>query len=96
MKTSLEQGLTSNQVESFREQYGLNQLTPPETVPWYIQFFHHLTGFFSLLLWLASFLCFIAYALEGQSDNLSLGIVLAAVVIITGVFSYYQDGAYTH
>ena len=43
-------------------------------------------------------MCFIAFAIQyAQSpndtpmDNLYLGIVLAAVVCVTGVFSYYQE-----
>ena len=64
-------------------------------------FLHEQTGFFSLLLWVGSGLCFIAYGLgvlqeeqeqTGYLDksNLYLGIVLSTVVFITGVFSYMQ------
>ena len=48
---------------------------------------------FSLLLWVAGFLCFFAYIIqEDKTDNsnLSLGIVLVVVVFITGCFSYMQ------
>ena len=50
-----------------------------------------------MLLWIGAFLCFLAYTIQATTggdpspDNLYLGIVLAAVVIITGVFSYYQE-----
>lgn len=52
-------------------------------------FFQQLTGLFSLLLWLGAVLCFIGYSID-QSDpsNLYLGIVLTAVVLVTGIFSY--------
>lgn len=62
-------------------------------MPWYCAFLHELTGFFSLLLWIGGFLCFIGFGIqEDKSDksNLYLGIVLVTVVIITGVFSFYQ------
>ncbi|XP_055342143.1 sodium/potassium-transporting ATPase subunit alpha-B-like isoform X2 [Paramacrobiotus metropolitanus] len=55
-----------------------------------------MSGGFSLLLWAGAILCFIAYGIEvatnpfPERDNLYLGIVLAAVVFITGCFSYYQ------
>eukprot|EP00808_Paulinella_micropora_P008500 g31928.t1 len=91
MTTNYKKGLSSHQVEELRRTHGKNLLSPPVAVPWWIQFFHHLTGFFSLLLWLAAALCFLAYFLEGDHQNLSLGIVLAAVVFITGCFSYWQD-----
>ncbi|KAB7506692.1 Sodium/potassium-transporting ATPase subunit alpha [Armadillidium nasatum] len=57
----------------------------------------NLFGGFSLLLWIGAILCFIAYSIESASeeepsnDNLYLGVVLTAVVIITGIFSYYQE-----
>ena len=50
-----------------------------------------MTGFFSLLLWFGSILCFIGYGIN-QTDpsNLYLGIVLAGVTLITGFFTFYQ------
>lgn len=54
-------------------------------------FIEELTGFFSLLLWFGAVLCFIGYAIDSSDNsNLYLGIVLSAVVIITGIFSYQQ------
>lgn len=60
-------------------------------------------GGFSTLLWVGSVLCFIAYGVQKSqeqpddeekvpADNLYLGVVLAAVVVITGIFEYYQEG----
>lgn len=61
-------------------------------MPWYLAFLKELTGFFSLLLWFGSILCFIGYGLDSTDpSNLYLGIVLSAVVLITGCFSYYQS-----
>lgn len=50
-----------------------------------------------MLLWVGAVLCFVAYSIQATSmddlpkDNLYLGIVLATVVIVTGIFSYYQE-----
>ena len=45
-----------------------------------------------MLLWAGSILCFIVYAIDQSlTDNLYLGIVLAAVVTLTGIFSYIQE-----
>ena len=51
-----------------------------------------------MLLWVAAILSFLAYGLEAASssgdaemDNLYLGSVLVFVVIVTGIFSYYQE-----
>jgi sodium/potassium-transporting ATPase subunit alpha len=91
-RTNAETGLDPAEADRRNQTLGLNQLTPPPTVPLWLQFFHHLTGFFSLLLWLAAALCFIAYAIDdSSSDNLALGIVLAVVTLLTGIFSFYQD-----
>jgi sodium/potassium-transporting ATPase subunit alpha len=52
-----------------------------------------LTGFFSLLLWAGSFLCFIGFGIQDDKEDLSnlyLGIVLAVVTLLTGIFSYMQ------
>lgn len=58
--------------------------------PWYVKLFHELTSFFALLLWTGAILCFIAYYLDSSDpSNLYLGIVLAVVVFITGVVTFF-------
>merc|ERR1711936_618948 len=50
-----------------------------------------------MLLWIGAILCFLAYGIQASAyeeppdDNLYLGIVLSAVVTVTGIFSYYQE-----
>merc|ERR1719474_1597194 len=50
-----------------------------------------------MLLWMGAILCFVAYSIQASAfeeppdDNLYLGVVLTAVVTVTGVFSYYQE-----
>mmetsp|Transcript_10120 Transcript_10120/g.14103 ORF Transcript_10120/g.14103 Transcript_10120/m.14103 type:complete len:1085 (+) Transcript_10120:183-3437(+) len=90
--TSIKEGLTDALAAERLARDGPNELSPPPTLPWYIVFLSHMTGFFSLLLWGAALLCFIAYAINPDAvDNLYLGMVLAIVVFLTGCFSYYQD-----
>merc|ERR1711971_1292997 len=92
-----ETGLTSAQAKANLERDGPNALTPPPTTPVWIKFLKTLFGGFSMLLWLGAVLCFLAYSIQATTleeppdDNLYLGIVLTAVVVITGVFSYYQE-----
>ncbi|GFR87926.1 sodium/potassium-transporting ATPase subunit alpha [Elysia marginata] len=94
---SLERGLTSEQAAIHLAQYGKNQLTPPKTTPMWVKFLQTMFTGFSLLLWLGSALCFIAYfvslleSASGDTDNLGLGLVLMGVVIITGIFTFYQE-----
>ncbi|XP_042559610.1 sodium/potassium-transporting ATPase subunit alpha-2 [Clupea harengus] len=93
----LSRGLTNKRAVELLARDGLNALTPPPTTPEWVKFCRQLFGGFSLLLWFGAILCFIAYSIqaatedEPANDNLYLGVVLSAVVIITGCFSYYQE-----
>merc|ERR1711931_604818 len=91
------EGLTDDQVAKGIREHGLNQLTPPPTTPEWIKFCQCLFSGFAMLLWFGAILCFLAYGIQASAyeeppdDNLYLGIVLTAVVTVTGVFSYYQE-----
>ncbi|CAM9799376.1 unnamed protein product [Pylaiella littoralis] len=86
------QGLTQEAAKERLSVEGKNQLTPPEETPNWIKFLEELFGNkFSLLLWAGSVLCFVGFALQQDLENLYLGIVLAVVVFVTGVFSYFQN-----
>ncbi len=90
-------GLTSIQAKAGYDKHGPNALTPPPTTPEWVKFLQALFGGFAMLLWLGAVLCFVAYGIQASTmeeppdDNLYLGIVLTAVVVITGIFSYYQE-----
>lgn len=95
--SNVEKGLTTEKVEEVLARDGLNALSPPKTTPEWIKFCKNLFGGFALLLWVGAILCYIAFtvdyfAMEHPSkDNLWLGIVLMIVVMITGIFQYYQE-----
>merc|ERR1719220_1744994 len=96
-KCNPETGLTAAQAKANLERDGPNALTPPPTTPEWVKFLKTLFGGFSCLLWLGALLCFLAYGIQASTleeppdDNLYLGCVLTAVVVITGIFSYYQE-----
>merc|ERR1712038_1297684 len=96
-KTSVENGPTDELVEAGIKEHGPNALTPPPTVPEWVKFCKCLFSGFAMLLWLGAILCFVAYSIQASAyeeppdDNLYLGVVLTAVVVVTGVFSYYQE-----
>ncbi|MEQ2272532.1 Sodium/potassium-transporting ATPase subunit alpha-2, partial [Xenotaenia resolanae] len=93
----LTRGLTNARAAEILARDGPNALTPPPTTPEWVKFCRQLFGGFSILLWIGAILCFLAYSIqagledEPANDNLYLGVVLAAVVIITGCFSYFQE-----
>merc|ERR1712226_1209832 len=95
--TNLETGLTPEKAKQVLERDGPNELSPPKTTPEWVKFCKQMFGGFALLLWIGAILCFVAYSIQASTyedppgDNLYLGIVLTAVVVITGCFSYYQE-----
>ncbi|CAG2171115.1 unnamed protein product, partial [Oppiella nova] len=94
---SPEAGLTEAKAKEVLARDGPNALLPPPKTPEWVKFCRQLFGGFALLLWIGAFLCFFAYGIEvvtsgePNPDNLYLGIVLTVVVIISGVFAYYQE-----
>lgn len=97
LQTCPTNGHTDAQVKEIIARDGPNCLTPPKTTPEWIKFCKVLFTGFSLLLWVGAILCYIAYGIQTSQkekppgDNLYLGIVLTAVVVVTGCFSYYQE-----
>lgn len=78
------------------ENKGRNQLTEPEGESTCHALWRNMTGEFSLLLWTGSILCFVAYGIQqatNDSDmsNLFLGAVLAIVVFLTGLYTFFQE-----
>ncbi|XP_066495359.1 potassium-transporting ATPase alpha chain 2 [Tiliqua scincoides] len=100
--TSTSKGLTSARAAEILARDGLNALTPPKSTPEIIKFLKQMVGGFSILLWFGAILCWIAFGIQyiekdsGAFDNLYLGVVLALVVILTGMFAYYQEAKSTN
>merc|ERR1712213_29197 len=96
-KTQVDRGLTDSQAKANFAENGPNALTPPPKTPEWVKFCQQMFSGFACLLWLGAILCFIAYSIQASAfeeppdDNLYLGIVLTAVVTVTGIFSYYQE-----
>ncbi|KAL7673335.1 hypothetical protein ACOME3_008194 [Neoechinorhynchus agilis] len=94
---NVETGLSDDEVAIRLERDGPNALSPPPTTPEWVKFLKTMFTGFSLLLWAGALMCIIAWAIERSQfgnttlDYLILGAVLAAVVVITGCFSYFQE-----
>jgi len=95
--TDINRGLTDDRARQILERDGPNALSPPKTTPEWVKFCKNLFGGFALLLWIGAVLCFVAYGIteatydDAPKDNLWLGVALAVVVFLTGVFSYFQE-----
>jgi len=59
--TNKDKGLTAAAAKAKLESHGENALTKKVAVPWYCLFAQEMVGFFSLLLWFGSALCFIGF-----------------------------------
>ncbi|XP_025779868.1 potassium-transporting ATPase alpha chain 2 [Puma concolor] len=100
--TNIITGLSSTQAAELLAQNGPNALTPPKETPEIIKFLKQMVGGFSILLWIGAILCWIAYGIQysmnksSSLDNAYLGCVLALVVILTGIFAYYQEAKSTN
>ena len=90
-EVNIRTGLSSDEAARRLERDGLNRLTPPPVTPLWVKFALHLFGGFAMLLWAGAILSFIVYAINSDGENMTLGIVLTAVVVITGIFSFYQE-----
>ncbi|KAL3994994.1 NaH/K antiporter P-type ATPase alpha subunit family protein [Acanthocheilonema viteae] len=97
LKVDIHKGHSEEKANQLLEQYGLNMLTPPKKRSELIAMLKCLFAGFNFLLWLGSFASIISYIMESRQDvdakldNLYMGIVLAVVVVITGLFAYYQE-----
>ncbi|XP_065649784.1 sodium/potassium-transporting ATPase subunit alpha-like isoform X2 [Hydra vulgaris] len=97
LETSLENGLSSNIVARNLKRDGLNCFEPTKGKPELIKFLMQMTNGFGLLLLAGAMLCWIVsiirYTKENKevSDEVYLGAALAAVVFISGTFTYYQE-----
>lgn len=94
--TNIERGHDTATAERLLRENGENELTPIRGTPWWVTFSGHMFGGFARLLWIGAILCFIAYGIDSTRgtpapDNLVLGVVLALVVTITALFSFYQE-----
>ncbi len=77
-------GLTSAQVAARRARDGPNELPKPRRSPALLQLVAQWTHFFALLLWAAAILAVMA----GMPQ---LGVAIAVVVVINGVFAFMQE-----
>ncbi|KAL2770047.1 potassium-transporting ATPase alpha chain 2 isoform 1 [Daubentonia madagascariensis] len=100
--TDIIMGLSSPRAAELLARDGPNALTPPKQMPEIVKFLKQMVGGFSILLWIGACLCYIAYGIlysnntSSSLDNVYLGSVLILVVILTGVFAYYQEAKSTN
>nr|XP_021510721.1 potassium-transporting ATPase alpha chain 2 [Meriones unguiculatus] len=99
--TDIIRGLSSIRAAELLARDGPNALTPPKQTPEIIKFLKQMVGGFSILLWIGAILCWIAYVIQyvnnsASLDSVYLGAILVLVVVLTGIFAYYQEAKSTN
>ena len=85
-------GLSQEEVELRKKTYGPNSLPEKKKTPGIVLFIEEITSTFSILLWIASALSFLAYGLnQNEKSNLYLAIVVIVIILLSGFFSYIQN-----
>ncbi|QCB97816.1 cation-transporting P-type ATPase [Arthrobacter sp. PAMC25564] len=77
-------GLSSDDVAVLRARFGSNTIPAERTRPWWSRLAAELTHFFALMLWAAAILAFVA-------GTPQLGWAIAAVVVVNGLFAFFQE-----
>uniref|UniRef100_A0A914CA35 Sodium/potassium-transporting ATPase subunit alpha n=1 Tax=Acrobeloides nanus TaxID=290746 RepID=A0A914CA35_9BILA len=103
LDTNPEKGLDEQEASRRLVEYGPNQLTPPKNKPLWFKFIISLFEGFNILMWIGSVACFINFIIVAKRtaetvdyDTMWLGIILAAVVLITSIFTFYQERKSQH
>jgi potassium/sodium efflux P-type ATPase len=78
------QGLTGSEAQQRLARFGPNELSEPPGRPLVLRLVDQLTHFMALLLWVAGVLAFI-------SHTAALGWAIWAVILINGLFSFWQE-----
>ena len=96
--TALDQsrGLTAEEAKKRLNLYGKNVLSPPPKIPEWKRFLQQFQNLFLILLILSALLSFAAYAIVGGVTNIYLGSVLLAVVLLTGLLQFHEEGKALH
>ena len=86
-----EQGINAHEATIRLGRYGKNEIKKKITVPLWKKFIKQLTNFFAILLWVAAAMAILGEILSPGEGMLNLGIALAIVVLINGIFTFYQE-----
>jgi magnesium-transporting ATPase (P-type) len=86
-----EHGLSAREAARRMQTYGLNQVAEVQRRPRLATFLRELTSFFSIVLWLAAGLTFLAeWSAPGQGMA-RLGVAVVVVIVVSGAFSFWQE-----
>ena len=84
-------GLTSDEAARRRVEFGFNRVEAVVRDPLWLTFGREFTHFFALILWIAAAMALFAERREPGQGMAQLAIAIVAVILINGVFSFWQS-----
>ena len=93
---STAQGLTAELARSRLLEYGPNRVAPRPRQHWLLRLLKEFTQLFSVILWVAAGLAFLAQAVDPGQDMARVGVAVVAVILVSGVFSFWQEVRVEH
>ncbi len=90
LKTNLNNGLNSKQVEERRKKYGLNELEKQKKQSIIIRFLKQFQDFMIIILLIASVISAIVARLEGSNDYFD-SIIIIAIVVFNAIMGLVQE-----
>ena len=91
LRTDREQGLSPADAATRLLRDGPNSLVQRQRESETVKFLRQLTNLFALLLWAGAGLSFLAERIAPGEGNLYIGTALVCVVLLNGIFSYWQQ-----
>jgi calcium-translocating P-type ATPase len=85
------EGLSSAEAQHRLREYGPNRIEKIARVPAVLRLLREFVQFFSVILWVAAALAFVAeWSAPGQGMS-RIGYALIGVILITGIFTFWQE-----
>lgn len=84
-------GLSAREATRRLDEYGANVLEQVHRQPWLRRFGRGFTHLLAIILWLGAAIAFLAEHLEPGQGMATLGAAILGVVLINGIFSYWQE-----
>jgi sodium/potassium-transporting ATPase subunit alpha len=88
---SAAEGLGRAEVERRQREFGRNGVKELVRTPMWLRFLREFITFFSLILWVAAGLAFLAEWSEPGQGMAKVGYAIVTVILVSGLFSFWQE-----
>jgi calcium-translocating P-type ATPase len=88
---SSRRGLSSSEAQRRLREYGPNRVQRLGREPSVLRLVREFIQFFSIILWVAAGLAFLAEWLDPGQGMARIGVALVVVILVSGIFSFWQE-----